>query len=86
MAAVGGHQLRQGPDLAHEPAQLGLASPLHDLHGDLAAELGVTRDQVRYAIDRTNQKFRELLRAEVAEQVGADSEIDDEIREIVRWL
>jgi sRNA-binding carbon storage regulator CsrA len=44
--------------------------------------LHLTRDQVRYGLEAVNRRFVELLRAEVAEQVGPDEDLDTEIREL----
>ena len=52
----------------------------------LAEQLGITRDQVRYALEQTNERFIELLRAAVADQVDAEIEIDDELRELEELL
>jgi hypothetical protein len=66
-----------------------------NLHGDLgqrvtqeevAKKLGLTRDQVRYALDRTEEQFVGLLRAEIADQVGSSAEIGEEIQELERLL
>jgi RNA polymerase sigma-70 factor (ECF subfamily) len=47
-----------------------------------AAELGRSLAAVRQAAHRLRKRYRELLRAEVAETVSGENEIDDEIR----WL
>jgi RNA polymerase sigma-70 factor (ECF subfamily) len=52
----------------------------------LADTLGITRDQVRTALHRTNEKFAELFRVEIAEQVSSLDEVDGEIAEIQRLL
>ena len=52
----------------------------------LADQLHLTRDQVRYGLEAVNRRFVELLRAEVAEQVGPDDDLDMEIRELESLL
>lgn len=52
----------------------------------LARRLGLTRDQVRYGQNEADRRFGELLRAEVADQVGSEDEIDTEIRDLERLL
>jgi RNA polymerase sigma-70 factor (ECF subfamily) len=52
----------------------------------VADKLQITRDQVRYGLETANRQFSELLRAEVAEQVGSDADIEEEIRDIQRLL
>lgn len=53
---------------------------------ELARRTGLTHDQVRYALEQTQQWFRALLRKEVREQVGSDEEVGDEIRELLACL
>ena len=52
----------------------------------LAAHFGLSRDQVRYAVDQVNEQFVVLLRQEVADQVGTSADIDAEIRELESLL
>lgn len=52
----------------------------------LADQLHLTRDKVRYGLDEANRQFVELLRAEVADQTGADEDVDTEIRELEALL
>jgi RNA polymerase sigma-70 factor (ECF subfamily) len=53
---------------------------------ELASRLGMTRDQVRYAREQTEQWFRVLLRAEVREQVDSDDEVGAEVGELLALL
>ncbi len=53
---------------------------------ELAARVGLTRDQVRNALDQVPQWFKVLLRAEVREQVGADADVEVEIGELLGLL
>ncbi len=52
----------------------------------LADQLHLTRDQVRYGLEEVNRQFVALFRAEVAEQVGPDEDLDTEIRELQSLL
>jgi RNA polymerase sigma factor (sigma-70 family) len=52
----------------------------------LAERFRSSRDQIRYALEQTNQEFARLFRAAVAGQVACDEEIDAEIRDIERLL
>jgi DNA-directed RNA polymerase specialized sigma24 family protein len=45
-----------------------------------AAEMGISAAAIRQAAHRLRKRYRELLRAEVAETVATEDEIDDEIR------
>jgi RNA polymerase sigma-70 factor (ECF subfamily) len=64
------------------------------LHGDssgiryeaLAAEMGVTAGALRTSVHRMRRKYRELLRAEIAQTVSTPEEIDEEIRFLIATL
>jgi DNA-directed RNA polymerase specialized sigma24 family protein len=51
-----------------------------------AAALGLSAAAVRQSAHRLRKRYRELLRAEVAETVAAENEIDDEIRGLFEAL
>ena len=53
---------------------------------ELARQLGMTRDQVRYALEQTKGWFRVLLRAEVRDHVDGDEDVGEEIRELLVLL
>jgi len=52
----------------------------------LAAELGMSAGALRVAVHRMRQKYRRILRAEIAETVSLPEEIDDEIRFLLSAL
>jgi RNA polymerase sigma-70 factor (ECF subfamily) len=52
----------------------------------LGERMHLSRDQIRYGLEQADRQFRELLRGEVADQVGCEAEIDEEIRELRRLL
>ena len=49
-------------------------------YADLGATLGISEDAVKQAVRRLRGRFRELLRAEVADTVAAPGEVADELR------
>jgi RNA polymerase sigma-70 factor (ECF subfamily) len=55
-------------------------------HEQLAARLGMTTAAVTVAIHRLRQRYREVLREEIAKTVNAPSEIDTEIRDLFAAL
>jgi RNA polymerase sigma-70 factor (ECF subfamily) len=55
-------------------------------YADAAARLGVSETGVRSAVSRLRQRFRELIRAEIADTVNAPSEVDEEIRHLFAAL
>jgi RNA polymerase sigma-70 factor (ECF subfamily) len=52
----------------------------------LAAQFGLTRDQVKYAQQQTRDWFAELLQGEIRQHVDSDDEVALEIRELRNWL
>ena len=55
-------------------------------HADLAAALGLSEGAVKVAIHRLRGRYREKLRAEIAQTVASPSEVDGEMRHLVRVL
>jgi RNA polymerase sigma-70 factor (ECF subfamily) len=51
---------------------------------DLGARLGLSEDAVKATVHRLRKEFGRLLRAEVAQTVAHESEIDDEIRHLIQ--
>lgn len=49
---------------------------------EIAARHGLTEGAVKAAAHRLRQKFRECLRAAIADTVGSEEEVDDEIRHL----
>jgi RNA polymerase sigma factor (sigma-70 family) len=49
----------------------------------VAAELGLTVGALKVAVHRLRQRYRELLRAEVAQTVASPEEVDDELRRLI---
>jgi RNA polymerase sigma factor (sigma-70 family) len=52
----------------------------------IAASLGMTKGSVKVAVHRLRQRYRELVRAEIAETLSDPSEIDDEMRYLLAAL
>ena len=52
-------------------------------HADVAAELGLSEGALKVAVHRMRQRYRELLRAEVADTVASPEEVDDELRHLI---
>jgi RNA polymerase sigma-70 factor (ECF subfamily) len=53
---------------------------------DTAARLGMTEGALKVAVHRLRQRYRELLRAEIAETVSDPSDVDAEMRHLVEVL
>lgn len=54
--------------------------------GEAAAQLGLTESAVKSALHRLRQRYRELIREEVAHTVADPAEIDPEIRYLIAVL
>ncbi len=52
----------------------------------LASQLGVTEGTVKSAVHRLRQRYRQLLREEIANTVAAPAEVDEELRHLFAVL
>jgi RNA polymerase sigma factor (sigma-70 family) len=64
--------------LTHEPDRPSQA--------DTAGEFGMTENAVKQAIDRLRQRYRQLLREEIAHTVMVPGDIEDELRHLIAVL
>ena len=55
-------------------------------YAQIAAQLGSTEGAVKVAVHRLRQRYRELLRAEIADTVAGPDEVEDEIRNLFAAL
>jgi RNA polymerase sigma-70 factor (ECF subfamily) len=55
-------------------------------YADLAGRLGLTEGAVKVAVHRLRQRYRDRLRAAIAETVGAPDDVDDEVRDLFAAL
>jgi RNA polymerase sigma-70 factor (ECF subfamily) len=53
---------------------------------EIAARLGLTEGAVKVAVHRLRQRYRALLRAAIAETVGSEDDLEDEMRYLVEVL
>jgi RNA polymerase sigma factor (sigma-70 family) len=52
----------------------------------LAAELGVSEGAARVAVCRLRERYRECLKAEIAQTVASSAEVNEELRHLLRVL
>jgi RNA polymerase sigma-70 factor (ECF subfamily) len=52
-------------------------------YAQVAAELGMSEGALKVAVHRLRQRYRELLRFEVAQTVASPGEVDDELRHLI---
>ena len=55
-------------------------------YAEIATRLGTTEGAVKVAVHRLRQRYREVLRAEIADTVASPGEVDDEIRNLFAAL
>jgi RNA polymerase sigma-70 factor (ECF subfamily) len=48
-------------------------------YAEVAAELGMTKGSVKVAVHRLRQRYRDLLRAEIANTVSSEDDVDEEL-------
>jgi RNA polymerase sigma factor (sigma-70 family) len=53
---------------------------------DVAAELGITENAVKQAFHRLRQRYRQLLRDEIAQTVSVPGDVEDEVRHFISVL
>jgi RNA polymerase sigma-70 factor (ECF subfamily) len=51
-------------------------------YAEVAARMGTSEPAARQAVRRLRQRYRELMRAEIAQTVSSPQEIDEEIRHL----
>jgi RNA polymerase sigma factor (sigma-70 family) len=55
-------------------------------YAELGARVGLSEGAVKVAVHRLRQRYRELLRAEIAETVDSPAEVEDELRHLFTAL
>jgi RNA polymerase sigma-70 factor (ECF subfamily) len=60
--------------------------PGRQSQADIGAELGMTENAVKQAFHRLRQRYRELLRDEIAQTVAVPGDVEDELRHFISVL
>lgn len=55
-------------------------------YAETAVQLGMSEGAVKVAVHRLRERYRDLIRAEIAETVGTPAEVDDELRHLLSAL
>lgn len=55
-------------------------------YAELSAQLGMTEGNLKVIVHRLRQRYRELLRVEIAETVTSPAEVDEELRQLFAAL
>ena len=61
-------------------------NPIDLRQAEIAREFGMTENAVRQASHRLRQRYRQLLREEIAQTVMAPGDIEDELRHLIAVL
>jgi hypothetical protein len=69
-----------GKDALFEHLKTHLIGEPAATHAEFASKLDMTEAAVKVAVQRLRQRYRELLRQEVAHTLADTAEVDDEIR------
>ena len=55
-------------------------------YSELAAQLGLSEGAVKVAVHRLRQRYREVIRAEIAETVASEAEVEAELKHLMSAL
>lgn len=78
---------RDGKEKQFEHLKTTLTEPSRSLpYAEIALRLNTSEGAIKVAVHRLRQRYRELLRAEIADTVSDASEIEDEIRNLFAAL
>ena len=55
-------------------------------YAEMAARLGTSEGAVKVAVHRLRRRYREVLRAEIADTVASPGEVEDELRNLFAAL
>jgi DNA-directed RNA polymerase specialized sigma24 family protein len=69
-----------------EELRVFLGGPGPEPYRDVGLRLGMTETAVKVAVHRLKARYRDILRAEIAQTVRDEAEIDDEIRRLLEAL
>jgi RNA polymerase sigma factor (sigma-70 family) len=87
MQQVREHYVRDGKTRLFEEIKSTLAGASRSApYAEIAARLGMSEGAVKVAVHRLRQRYRELLRAEIAHTVASPGEVEDEIRHLFAAL
>src|SRR6266436_5510980 len=74
------------PGLSERLSELLADEADHPSQAEIAREFGMTENAVKQAFHRLRQRYRQLLREEVADTVATPAEIEDELRHLIAAL
>lgn len=72
--------------LAHFEALKGALTGDRTPYSEIATALGTTEGAVKVAVHRLRERYRDIIRAEIAETVSTPAEVEDEMRHLLAAL
>lgn len=79
--------LRDGKEKLFEQLKVTLTESSRSIsYAEMAIRLGMSEGSIKVAVHRLRQRYRELLRSEIANTVTSSAEVDDEIRSLFAAL
>jgi RNA polymerase sigma-70 factor (ECF subfamily) len=85
LARLGSEMAGMGKAAQFEALKFCLSGEKH-AYGEIALSLGMTEGAVKVAVHRLRERYRALIRAEIAETVADPSEVDAELRDLFAAL
>jgi RNA polymerase sigma factor (sigma-70 family) len=79
-------EFADGGRIAHFDALKGTLTGDRTPYAEIAATLGMTEGAVKVAAHRLRERYRDIIRAEIAETVAAPGEVEDELRHLLAAL
>lgn len=86
LARLGDEMRSEGRDAHFEALKFCLTGERGAAYGEIASRLGTSEGALKVAVHRLRDRYRALLRAEIAETVGSDAEVDEELRQLFSAL
>jgi DNA-directed RNA polymerase specialized sigma24 family protein len=86
LARLGDEMRSEGKAEHFEALKFCLTGERGAAYGEMAGRLGTSGGALKVAVHRLRDRYRALLRAEIAETVGSDGDVDDELRQLFSAL
>jgi len=83
---LGNEMQREGKAAHFDALKFCLTGERGAAYEEIASRLGTTEGALKVAVHRLRDRYRALLRAEIAETVGSEAEVDEELRQLFSAL
>jgi RNA polymerase sigma-70 factor (ECF subfamily) len=86
LKCLGDEMRREGKEAQFEALKFCLTGERGAAYEEIAQRLGTSEGALKVAVHRLRERYRALLRAEIAETVGSEAEVDEELRQLFSAL